>query len=95
MGPTCEVLLEADDGGVLNAIEAVLAATAQRIERSRKGRVWDVWVGGRPVHVSIDGSPPIVTLAAGCNGSEDYGLLRQLAQALASALGGVASEPVK
>ena len=94
MGPTCEVLLETDDGTALEVIDAVLAA-AGRINRTHKGRVWDVWVAGRPVHVSVAGTTPAVTLAAGCNGSEDYAVLRRLAGELASALGGVASEPVK
>ena len=94
-GPTCEVLLEADDGPALDMIDAVLAAAAERIDRTRKGRVWDVWVAGRPVHVWVDGPPPAVGLAAGCNGPEDYAVLRRLTVGLAAALGGVASEPVK
>lgn len=95
MGPTCEVLLEADDGPALDAIDAVLAAAAERVERARKGRVWDVWVSGRPVHVSVGGQPPTVALSTGCNSSEDYALLQQLAGSIAEALGGIASPPVK
>ena len=94
-GPTCEVLLEADDAQTLDTIDGVLSAAAERIERTRKGRVWDVWVGGRPVHVSVGKSPPLVALAAGCNEPEDYSVLRRLAGELAFALGGVASEPEK
>ncbi len=94
-GPTCEVLLEADNSPTLDTIDEVLAAAAERIERTRKGRVWDLWVGGRPVHVSVGGSPPSVALSAGCNEAEDYRVLRRLAGELAAALGGVASAPVK
>jgi hypothetical protein len=83
VGPTCEVLLEADDESMLDAIDAVLAAAADNINRTRKGRVWDIWVGGRPVQVSVEGSPPAVNLASGCNGPEDYRVLRQLAHQLA------------
>ena len=94
-GPTCEVVLDAADGLALDAVDAILAAAAERIDRTRKGRVWDVWVGGRPVHVSVGGSPPAVALAAGCNSPEDYAVLRRLAGEMAAVLRGVASEPVK
>ncbi|MEI8381069.1 MAG: hypothetical protein WCJ09_13130 [Planctomycetota bacterium] len=95
MGPNCEVQLDSDDGAALDGIDAVLARAAEQIERTRKGRVWDLWIGGRPVHVSVDGSPPTVFLSAGCNDPEDYAMLRSLAEALARNLGGTASEPVK
>ena len=95
MGPTCEVLLDAADCAALDTIDVVLAAAACRIERTRDGRVWDVWVGGRPVHISVTATPPAVSLVAGCNGPADYDVLRRLAGDLASALDGVASEPVK
>jgi hypothetical protein len=94
-GPICEVLLEADDGVALDTIDAILTAAGEHIGRTRKGRVWDAWVAGRPVHVSVGGSPPAVTLAAGCNCPEDYDMLRRLAGEMAAALGGVASEPEK
>ena len=95
MGPTCQVLMTANDDAILDAVDAVLAGVAERVDRTRKGKVWDLWVGGRPVHVSISGSPAAVTLAAGCNCPEDYAVLRQLAGALASTLGGVATQPIK
>ena len=94
-GPTCEVVIAACDGATLDAIDAVLSRAAEQVARTRKGRVWDVWIGGRPVHVSVEGSPPSVQLAAGCNGQEDYDLLKQLAAILASALVGIATEPIK
>jgi hypothetical protein len=94
-GPTCEVLLEADDGPTLDAIDGVLAAAAEQVDRTRKGRVWDVRVGGRPVHVSVSGAPPSVTLSAACNEPEDYRVLKRLASELAGALGSIASEPEK
>ena len=94
-GPTCEVLLETDDGTTVDAIDRILVAVAEGIDRTRKGCVWDAWIDGRPVHVSVERSPPTVVLAAGCNGLEDYAMLRKLARELASALGGMASEPSK
>lgn len=95
MGPTCEVRLEAVDGPTLDAIDAVLAANADRIERTRKGREWDVWVGDHSVHVSVSSQSPIISLAAGCNDPDDRNVLRRLAMTLAETLGGVASSPVK
>jgi hypothetical protein len=95
MGPTCEVLLDKDDGESLDAVDSVLAAVAEKIERTRKGRVWDIWVAGRPVHISIDSSPPSISLSAGCNSVEDYALLKLLAAKLTEAMNGVASEPIK
>lgn len=95
MGPTCEVLLEVADEAALDMIEVVLVAAACRIERTRKGRVWDVWVDGRPVHISVTGTPPAVALSAGCNGPVDYDVLWRLASDLATAIGGVASESIK
>lgn len=95
MGPTCQVTLTANDRTTLDAIDAVLSAFAKKIERTRKARVWDIWIGGRPIHVSVTDQPLAVDLAAGCNGPEDYVVLRRLASELAMALGGVASEPVK
>jgi len=90
-GRTCEVLLQTDDGQTLDAIVAILVTAAERIDRTRKGRVWDVWVGGRPVHVSV--TPVSVALSAGCNEPQDSDLLRRLAGAFAVALGGIAIEP--
>jgi hypothetical protein len=80
---------------VLDAVDSMLASAADRIERTRKGRVWDIWVRERPVHVRIEGSPPVVILSAGCNSPEDYAILRRLAADLARAVGGLASEPDK
>lgn len=94
-GPACEVLLEVDDDSSLFEIDAILAASSTQIERTRKGRVWDVWIANRPIHVSVERSPPTVTLVAGFNGQEDYGILRKLAGEIATTLGGVVSEPVK
>lgn len=94
-GPACEVLLDVDDNSTLCEIDTILAAFSARIERTRKGRVWNVWIASRPIHVSVERSPPSVTLVAGFNGQEDYEILRKLAGEIASTLGGVASEPVK
>jgi hypothetical protein len=95
MGPSCELLIQADDGPAVDAIDRLLAKAAEKITRTRKGRVWDIWIRGRPVHVQVSGSPPTVELSAGCNQPEDYGVLRELSQQIAEELGGMASEPVK
>ncbi len=94
-GPSCEVLIESDTGPVLDEIDSILSALAEEVRRTRKGRVWDVWVGGRPVHVMVTGSPPSVELSAGCNDPEDYVVLERLTGALLERLGGLASPPLK
>lgn len=94
-GPTCEVLLAVSDERTLDAIDVMLAATAEQIDRTRKGRAWGAWIQGRPVNVAVLDSPPSVTLSAGCNEPVDYDILRSLAVAIASAVDGIASEPQK
>jgi IS4 transposase len=95
MGPTCEILLEVDDQPTLDAIDKILVSAADRIDRTRKGRVWDVWIRSRPVHVDVSRPPPVVTLSAGCNTSEDFAVLRELAASIVEVVGGIASEPEK
>jgi hypothetical protein len=96
MGPACKVKLGAiPDAAVLDRIDAVLARRAEVLERTRKGRVWNVWVGGRPVCVSTDASLSEIELSAGCNSPEDYALLRRLAIDLATELRGRMTEPQK
>jgi hypothetical protein len=94
-GPACGVLLDRVDEIVLITIDEILARTAETIQRTRKGRVWDVWIRGRPIHVAVCESDATVSLSAGCHGAEDYEVLRQLASAIAEQLDGVADEPVK
>jgi len=93
MGPTCEVVLESDDGATLDTIDLLLASIAEQVTRTRKGRTWDVWVRGRPIHVHVTGMPPRVELSAGCNGPEDYTALRELTAAIALTTGGIVSVP--
>ncbi len=95
MGPTCEILLETDDGPTQDRIDEVLASVADRIDRTRKGRVWDVWIHGRPLHVIITSSPPVVTLSAGCNSYDDVNIVRELAECIVNAVGGLYSGPEK
>jgi hypothetical protein len=95
LGPTCEVLLDVGDATTLGSLDMLLTSMSERIERTRKGRVWDIWVRGRPIHVSLAESPSVVEMAAGCNQPEDYTILRELAKSVVSALGGVATEPGK
>lgn len=95
-GPGCEVKLPSvPDGGALDAIDAFLASVCEDIKRTRKGRVWDVWIDGRPVHVAVVDSRGAIEISAGCNAAEDYAILRRLARGLAEILGGRATEPLK
>lgn len=93
--PTEEVLLEADSDAALDSIHNILAGTSDRVERTRKGRVWNIWKDGRPVHVAVRSNPPTVELSAGLNGDKDYAFLRQVSTAFVAALGGIASVPMK
>lgn len=95
MGPGCEVLLEGVDDALLDGLDALLASFAERVERTRKGRVWDIMIGDRPFHVCVDESPPAVVLSAACNDSDDWALLSDLAQTIAERFGGIASPPEK
>ena len=95
MGPTCEIQFACDAESVLLVVDAVLSSVANPIERTRKGRAWDVWLNGRPIHALVDVATSTIRLSAGCNEAEDYALLRQLSNQLATAVNGVASEPTK
>ena len=94
-GPTTEVLVPTVDRATLDKIDSLLSACADQITRTRKGRVWDLQMQGRPIHVMVAESPPAIEISAGCNGSEDYAVLLTLSSRLASALGGLASTPTK
>ena len=65
------------------------------LSASRKGRVWEVWIDNRPIHVAIVASPARIELAAGCNAAEDYTVIHNLAKGLAAILNGKVSEPEK
>jgi hypothetical protein len=95
VGPTCAILLDADDELTLDSIDSFLESIADRIDRTRRGRVWDIWVRDRPVHVQIAGTPPEAILSAGCNQPEDYDVLRDLVKGIVDTVGGFASEPEK
>lgn len=92
-GPTCEVLLTNDDRVTIDRIDAFLALCTDRIDRTRKGRTWDIWVRARPVHVNVDQA--IVTLSAGCHDAEDWIVIRELADGIVKTVGGISSEPEK
>lgn len=87
--------MESADDATLMAIDEVLGSLADRIDRTRKGRNWDLWIEERPFHVQVVDSPASITLAAGCNRAEDYGILRRLTKRIADAVGGVSSRPAK
>jgi hypothetical protein len=95
VGPTCEILVSADDEPTLDSIEAFLESIADRIDRTRKGCVWDVWFRGWPARVQIVGSPPEAVLSAGGNQPEDYAVIRDLAKCIVEAVDGLSSEPGK
>ena len=42
------------DGATLDAIDGVLAGASDSLQRTRKSRVWDCQIGGRPIHVAIE-----------------------------------------
>ena len=93
MGPTCGIVLNSvPTNEQLNAVDDFLARVAGEIERSRKGRVWDVWIDNRPVHVAVVASPARIELSAGCKAAEDYTILQNLAKGLAAILNGEVSE---
>ena len=95
-GPACEVELSSiRDRAALEAIDEFLASVCEHVERTRKGRVWDVWIDGRPVHVAVVDSRGAIEISAGCNAPEDYAILRRLGRGLAEILGGEATEPLK
>lgn len=95
-GPACEVKLPSvPDGSSLDAIDAFLVGICEHIRRTRKARVLDVWIEGRPVHVAVAESLGAIELSAGCNAPEDYAILRRLGRGLAELFGGEATEPLK
>ncbi len=95
MGPTAEVVTDARiTEEQLLAIDALLSKFASKIIRTRRGRVWTLWIGEHTIDVSASG-PTCLALAAGLNSPQDYALLRDLGQRLATRLGGIASEPIK
>lgn len=94
MGPTCEVSLPSEvTAETLRLVDAYLHRTAEIVQDTRKGRSWDIWVGGRPVSISAEANA--IGLSAGSNSSLDYSLLKQIGEGLAAELGGTASTPVK
>ena len=96
MGPTSTIQLEGADSATCDAVDATLAALPDtQVERNRKGRVWQLWVRGRPVSVELLIPDAMVELAAGCNDPEDYKILRAIAASITAAVGGYVSEPNK
>jgi hypothetical protein len=56
-GPTCAIYSRRKlEPAILDSIDAALAAISSPLERTRKGRVWECWIDGRPVSVSIENS---------------------------------------
>jgi hypothetical protein len=42
------------EGATLDALDQVLAASTGSLQRTRRGRVWDCTVNGRPIHVAVE-----------------------------------------
>ena len=97
-GPTCEVMFDPSPAvDHLQVIDALLTKVSDRIERTRKGRVWTVCIRGRSIDVWVereDGQEAVI-LSIGRKSPDDFAALRELSQQLAQALGGLASEPIK
>ena len=98
-GPALSVSLTAavtDES--LDAIDTVFEQHCSRVERTRKGRVWSLWIGAQPYYARVDvdeTSQNRVWIDAGCNSREDYENLRILAKAICDTVGGMSSEPTK
>jgi len=88
---SCEILLNDDDEPTLKAIDSLLEFSAEEIKRTRKGRVWEIRVRGRHVHVDVHEC--IVGLCAGGKNNEDYEVLSELSHQIVATVGGIASEP--
>jgi hypothetical protein len=82
MGPVRELPHAALDDEALDLIHATLVQIAEKVEATRQGRVWDVWIDERPFHVEADAQSMEIRIAAGCNQPEDHQLLRRVADAL-------------
>jgi len=95
VGPTCSVVVESITGETLDRIDEALELLADRIERTRKGRRWNVWINDRPFAVRVSGANSAIELAAGCNTAEDWELTRRFALSLGSEMNGTATEPEK
>ncbi|WP_395738199.1 hypothetical protein [Prosthecobacter sp.] len=95
MGPTAEVITaEPITDQQLLDIDDMITKLAAKFIRTRKGRVWSLWIDERPIHLSVT-EPGVLVMAAGLHSPQDYDILRQLGQRLADLVGGLASEPIK
>jgi len=94
-GPSCEVQIPVDDSVDLQRIDDALASFVDQLDRTRKGRVWNVRVHEHPYSISFDAETNLIELSAAVNDGVDYAVLRQLAALLADVVGGQASEPMK
>lgn len=94
-GPLCEVLLQTDEPSAPDTVDTFFDPNNARIERTRKGRVCYSWINGRPIHIEFVSSPSSGESFAACNDAQDYTVLRRLAERLAAACSGLASEPIK
>jgi hypothetical protein len=95
-GLSCKVVLSSPpDADALDVADAALAAVADRVDSTRKGRVWKVLVSDSPIHVAACDAPPGFSLSTPSSRREDYEALWRTTERLAAAIGGVASQPAK
>lgn len=95
MGPACEVTVTQISEALRGEVHRHLEEVADEVVSTRKGRVYDVRIEGRPIGVTIEDDSTTLGLAAGCNQPEDWQVLERLAMSLAARLGGHASKPEK
>jgi hypothetical protein len=109
-GPTSQIRSSLPlTGAILDELDRVLAAHADEIERTRKGRNWAIRVDGSPIEVIVldregmqkwgeaaDADTQFqVMLSAGCNSPEDYDRLTDLGNAIGPVIQGTPSPPTK
>ena len=100
MGPTCEVVLDANvSPAQLDLIDAYLETHVESLQQTRKGRHWQGWIDERPITISVadaaDDEPPAIVLAAGCKDAEDYAMITRVSRDLAKLVGGTPTPPIK
>src|ERR1044072_8637445 len=55
MGPASAVYLQTQlEDEVTDVINSHLASVAGKIQQTRKGRVWSIWINDRPIYISLE-----------------------------------------
>jgi hypothetical protein len=87
-------MIQTKEDTILEDIDSLLSSVSDSINRTRKGRVWDIWIDSRPITVCMK-EESIIALSAGCNDQKDYSILRYLARSFTEKFGGFATPPEK